>query len=137
MSAAYSPDGEWIVTGSSDKSARIWDAETGDTVSVIDQHGGQVNSVAFSPGGKLIVTGSEDRTARIWAMPEILLAGASEQVAMACEMLANARAPLAFSKAEIAQHPVLEGQPVDPEDATMLLSPCKGVLSNEVFDVRR
>ena len=29
MSAAFSPDGKRIVTASSDKTARVWDAETG------------------------------------------------------------------------------------------------------------
>jgi WD40 repeat protein len=34
-SAVYSPDGKHIVSGSGDKTVRIWDAQTGKMVSVV------------------------------------------------------------------------------------------------------
>jgi len=64
-SAAFSPDGKKIVTGSSDDTARIWDAETGKELRKLEGHTSSVNSATFSPDGKKIVTGG-DRTARIW-----------------------------------------------------------------------
>jgi WD40 repeat protein len=132
-SAAFSADGNWIVTGSSDRTARIWNAETGAPVRTLEGHRGWVLSAAFSTDGKWIVTGSEDGTARIWAMPDFLLADAATQVKQSCEMLRKARAPLAFSKADIARYPVLQDQPVDPDNPDMLLSPCRGVLPPEAF----
>ncbi|MEQ9507154.1 MAG: TIR domain-containing protein [Hyphomonas sp.] len=132
-SAAFSPDGQWIVTGSYDYTARIWNAETGDAVRTLEGHDAEVNSATFSPDGQWIVTGSDDGTAKIWAMPDFLLADAETQVRQACEMLWKANAPLAFTRADIAIYPVLEGQPVDPDDPGKLLSPCRGILSEEAF----
>ena len=65
-SAAFSPDGARIVTASVDKTARIWDAETGKPLVEPLSHRGEVYSAAFSPDGTRIVTASEDGTARIW-----------------------------------------------------------------------
>jgi WD40 repeat protein len=66
FSAAYSPDGTRIVTGSADKTARIWDALTGVQLAVLSGHTDRIFSAAFSPDGTRIVTGSRDKTARIW-----------------------------------------------------------------------
>jgi WD40 repeat protein len=66
-SAAFSPDGKRIVTASQDKTARLWDAETGKPVGEpLKGHEGYVLSAAFSPDGKRIVTASEDTTAQLW-----------------------------------------------------------------------
>ncbi len=64
--AAFSPDGRRIVTGSYDKSARIWDAETGQQLRLLSGHTKGLRSAAFSPDGLRIVTASLDKTARIW-----------------------------------------------------------------------
>ena len=58
--AAFSPDGARIVTASNDKTARIWDAATGEEIAVLRGHEGTVNSAAFSPDGARIVTASVD-----------------------------------------------------------------------------
>jgi WD40 repeat protein len=64
---AYSPDGKQIVSGSSDNTIRIWDAETGILVSgPFEGHTDWIHSVAYSPDGKKIVSGSSDKTIRIW-----------------------------------------------------------------------
>ncbi len=66
QSSAISPDGKMILTGSSDNTARLWDAETARPVGPPLQHGDTVDSVAFSPDGRTVGTGSLDRTARLW-----------------------------------------------------------------------
>ncbi|MBK9248202.1 MAG: PD40 domain-containing protein, partial [Ignavibacteria bacterium] len=63
---AYSPDGGRIATASADKTARIWDANTGSLIYSLQGHTGEIMTVAFSPDGSTIVTGSEDKTVKIW-----------------------------------------------------------------------
>ena len=67
LSAAFSPDGKRIVTASEDKTARVWDAASGQPIGEpLKGHEDGVTSAAFSPDGKRIVTASWDKTARIW-----------------------------------------------------------------------
>ncbi len=65
-SVAYSPDGQRILTGSADQTARVWDVATGQPLLLIQGHGQEVTSAAYSSDGQRIVTASLDGTARIW-----------------------------------------------------------------------
>ena len=63
---AFGPDGTHLVTGSDDRTARVWRADgTGEPV-VLAGHEGNILSVAFSPEGTHVVTASDDGTARVW-----------------------------------------------------------------------
>src|SRR5262249_7354463 len=62
---AFSPDGQTLLSGCEDRSARLWYAETGNRLRA-SKHKGYVQAVAFSPDGKTIATGSRDATARLW-----------------------------------------------------------------------
>jgi WD40 repeat protein len=66
LSVGFSPDGLRIVTGSRDKTARVWDAATGREIVVLSGHESWVSSAAFSPDSTRVVTGSRDETARVW-----------------------------------------------------------------------
>jgi WD40 repeat protein len=67
MSAAFSPDGTRVITASCDRTARVWDAATGQPATSPLEHQDMVMSAAFSPDGTRVVTASLDRTARVWA----------------------------------------------------------------------
>jgi tRNA A-37 threonylcarbamoyl transferase component Bud32 len=55
---AFSSDGRYVATASKDRSARVWDASTGNPVGEVMKHEHPVWSVAFSPNGKYVLTGS-------------------------------------------------------------------------------
>ncbi|CDF38040.1 WD40-repeat containing protein [Chondrus crispus] len=65
---AMSGDGRRVVvSGSFDKSVRVWDVETGAQVGeALVGHMGWVHSVAMSGDGRRVVSGSFDRSVRVW-----------------------------------------------------------------------
>ena len=56
-SVAFSPDGQHILTGSEDNTAKLWDL-SGRELQSFSGHTSYVRSVAFSPDGQHILTGS-------------------------------------------------------------------------------
>ncbi|CCA77814.1 related to WD40-repeat protein (notchless protein), partial [Serendipita indica DSM 11827] len=66
-SVAFSPDSSQIVSGSDDKTIRLWDTVTGQPLGEpLQGHEAGILSVAFSPDGSQIVSGSEDQNIRLW-----------------------------------------------------------------------
>src|SRR5262249_60740124 len=62
--AEFSPDGQFVLTTSSDNTARAWNAATGEEAA-LRGHTDKVNSARFSADGTRIVTASSDFTVRI------------------------------------------------------------------------
>src|SRR5262245_7446317 len=54
---AFSPDGQRIVTGGEDNTAKVWEAASGKELLTLRGHSNFISSVAFSPDGQRIVTG--------------------------------------------------------------------------------
>jgi WD40 repeat protein len=81
VSAFFSGDGSRVVTASTDKSARVWDAETGAPLTEPLWHDEALRSAIFSPDGQAVVTASDDGAAEVWdvrlgsALPDALLSG--------------------------------------------------------------
>ena len=57
-SVTFSPDGKLALSGSDDKTMKLWDVATGRELRSFGGHLGGVNSVAFSPDGKFALSGS-------------------------------------------------------------------------------
>src|SRR5216117_2744683 len=64
--ASFSPDGQRIVTASRDRTARVWDAQSGKLVGEPLHHEGEVMAASFSSDGQRVVTASYDNTAQVW-----------------------------------------------------------------------
>ncbi len=96
-SIAISPDGRTAMTGSRDKTARLWDiVDPGSprNLSVLQSHSDAVNAVAFSPDGRWVATaggnsdyeaGHDDFAIRLWkvalpAAPIRLLTGHTRRI---------------------------------------------------------
>jgi WD40 repeat protein len=63
---AFAPRGVRLATAGADKTARIWNARTGEQLLVLEGHGSRVLDVEFDAKGDRLVTASADQTARIW-----------------------------------------------------------------------
>jgi WD40 repeat protein len=62
---AWSSDGNWIASGSADRSIRIWEA-SGKLVRSLNNHAGAVQAVIFAPDGQTLFSASSDATIRVW-----------------------------------------------------------------------
>jgi WD40 repeat protein len=65
-SVAFSPDGARVLSGSADRTIKLWDAATGAMLRTFEGHSDEVNSVVFSPDGTRVLSGSEDKTIKLW-----------------------------------------------------------------------
>ena len=54
------------MSGSYDKTVRLWDAISGQHLQMLEGHSEPVTSVAFSLDGKQVMSGSGDKTVRLW-----------------------------------------------------------------------
>ena len=82
--AAFSPDGNEVVTADNDGSVRVFNLKTFKTVMTLSAGEADASSVAFSPDGKQIAAGYSSGRARVWDVPTrlqlTLLAGGASSV---------------------------------------------------------
>jgi WD repeat-containing protein 1 (actin-interacting protein 1) len=69
----YSPNGEHIVSVSSDKKLQLYDGKTGEpTQEVVDAHAGSIYSAAFSADSTKLLTTSADKTGKLWDVSSLI-----------------------------------------------------------------
>ena len=65
-SVALTPDGRRAVSGSRDKTLKVWDLETGEELRTLTGHWERVSCMALTPDGRRAVSGSLDQTLKVW-----------------------------------------------------------------------
>ena len=65
-SLAFSRTGQYLVTGSEDYTASVWNVATGRPAGDPIRHEAPVTAVAFDPGDDRVATAADDGTVRIW-----------------------------------------------------------------------
>ena len=66
LSVAISPDGQWVVSGSKDRSIQFWNIATGQAQFMLQGHKNSVISIDLARTGNYLASGSGDCMARIW-----------------------------------------------------------------------
>jgi WD40 repeat protein/serine/threonine protein kinase len=70
LSAVFSPDGQTLLTGSGDRTARLWAVPAGKPLGGPLTHPTSVSALAFAPDGRHLVTAQRRGLIRLWALPE-------------------------------------------------------------------
>jgi WD40 repeat protein len=65
-SVAFAPDGRTALSGSWDKTLKLWEVATGKELRTFRGHSDAVYSVAFLPDGRTALSGSSDGTLKLW-----------------------------------------------------------------------
>ncbi len=65
-SVAFSPDGQYAVSGSADHTVKLWNVFSGKEIRAFHGHTDVVSAVTFIPGGQYVLTGGWDGTLRLW-----------------------------------------------------------------------
>ena len=63
---AYSPNGKYIISGSMDKTLKLWNVETGSLIREMNAPRDRIYAVAFSPDSQRVVSAGGDMTLQIW-----------------------------------------------------------------------
>ncbi|MBD2692711.1 WD40 repeat domain-containing protein [Anabaena catenula] len=65
-SLAISSDAKFLLSGSRDKTIKVWNLETGKLIHTLKSHRDGVYAVALSPNEQIIASGSADKTIKLW-----------------------------------------------------------------------
>jgi WD40 repeat protein len=67
---ALTPGGRHVISGSTDRTLRVWDLQRGEVLRNLTGHSDNIYAVAVTPDGRYAVSGSKDQTLRVWDLQE-------------------------------------------------------------------
>ncbi|MEL7001608.1 MAG: caspase family protein [Bacteroidota bacterium] len=65
-SVAFTPDGKYLLTGSRDKTIKLWEIASGRELRTFFGHTSTINDISVSSDGKFFISSSADQTAKMW-----------------------------------------------------------------------
>ena len=65
------PDGRRVVSGSTDKTLKVWDVATGECVATLEGHSNSIYCVAIFSDGRRIISGSGDGNLKLWGVAPV------------------------------------------------------------------
>ncbi len=66
LSGVLSTDGRRALSGSDDKTLKVWDLERGQCLRTLEGHGDRVSSCVVYADGRRVLSGSYDKTLKVW-----------------------------------------------------------------------
>ncbi|MEL6161754.1 MAG: AAA family ATPase [Cyanobacteria bacterium J06627_32] len=137
QSLQFTPDGKWLLSGSHDKTIRVWDWAQKTCAKVLHQPNDHVRSLAISPDGQFLASGGDDcqvmlwnlnnyqllqtlstRQSRIWSVGFqqqrdrlLLAAGGDKQTLMLWQIHKSEIKPSAEAATEQQEQPILRATP--------------------------
>ncbi|HEY9637707.1 MAG TPA: serine/threonine-protein kinase [Coleofasciculaceae cyanobacterium] len=67
-SVAISSDGQFLASGSYDKTIKLWSLRTGELFNTLSGHTNRITCIALSPDGQLLASSSYDKTIKLWLL---------------------------------------------------------------------
>jgi len=67
----FLPDGKYFLSGSADKSVKLWDVKWGE-IGTVANHSESITSICISPDGKYILTSSFDKSIKLWSIASVI-----------------------------------------------------------------
>ncbi len=84
LALAVDPRGQWLASGSDDKTIRLWDIQSGQYHQILTKHTDWIRALAVDPQGQWLASGSSDQTIRLWGVQsgqcQQVLEGHTDQV---------------------------------------------------------
>ncbi len=136
-SVQITPDGRFAVSGSEDKTVKVWDLEMGSCVGTLEGHQDKVLSAAVSPDGDLIAsTGFMDETIRLWewksgACVQVIQHDGYPSPMSVAFSLDGSRLVVGTMKAAVYVYRLAGVRPAQPAEATCRYVNAKVVLIGE------
>ena len=66
LSITFSGDEKYVVSGSRDRTIKVWNAQNGNLMHSYKKHTGNIYDIEFHPDSRYFASASEDKTIRLW-----------------------------------------------------------------------
>jgi WD40 repeat protein len=122
---ALTPDGRRAVSGSDDKTLKVWDLESSREIRTLEGHAGKVRAVALTPDGQRAVSGSDDNTLKVWDLESgsLIASFAGDSFMLSCAVAPDGLTIVAGDASGKIHFLRLEGIAPSPQDCGGLKHP--------------